>query len=238
MFRVLLFTAAVGVYGQQALKDALGLTEMQIWQLQQEKKPIAVVPSGIASAARRSGDFALPRPYKESLSEALHNPILDASQQAKLAEIVKVMDRWRAASEAIAMGLIRAEQWPGDSACLPYPIRAFPSEFDISDAQLEQLERLQQATQEPLWVQIRAKDMARSALLDSKSPAAAQLSADIHRLSQQLAATRPPRDLTLAILSDAQKAKIAAFEADSKLTREAIELKLIPTPVYGEPLCQ
>jgi hypothetical protein len=224
LFRALLLTAAVSAFGQQALKDVLGLTEMQIWQLRQEK-PAPVVPRGTASAGRRPGDFAATRPYKDSLNEALQNPILDPSQQAKLAEIVKVLDRWRAASEAIAMGLIRAEQWPGPSACLPYPIRAFPSEFDISDAQLEQLERLQRAAEAPLWVQIKEKAMARS-------------EADLNKLNQQLAATRPPRDLTLAILNDAQKAKVAAFELDSKLTREAIELKLIPTPVYGEPLCQ
>lgn len=163
LFRVLLFAAAGSVFGQTALKDALGLTEMQMWQVRQEK-PARVAPRSVAAVGRSPGipgDFANARPYKVSLDEALHNPILDASQQAKLADIVKVLDRWRAASEAIAMGLIRAEQWPGSSACLPYPIRTFASEFDLSDAQVGHLERLQQAAREPLWVQIREKDMAR-----------------------------------------------------------------------------
>ncbi len=236
LLRSILLLAVSGL-GQTALKDALGLTEMQIWQLRQEK-PAPVTQGGIAAAGRRSGDFAWMRPYKDALDEALRNPILDAVQQAKLAEIVKVLDRWRAAAEAMAMGLIGPAQWPASSQCLTYPIRAFPSEFDLSDAQLEQLVRLQRAAVEPLWVQIREKAMARSEMSDSKSPAAAQLSADIDRLSQRVAATRLARDLALAILNDAQRAKVAAFELDLKLVREAIECKLIPAPPIGEALCQ
>jgi hypothetical protein len=45
---VLLLTAAVSVFGQQALKDALGLTEMQIWRLRQDKRA-AVAPNGVAA---------------------------------------------------------------------------------------------------------------------------------------------------------------------------------------------
>jgi hypothetical protein len=39
------------------------------------------------------------------------------------------------------------------------------------------------------------------------------------------------------VLNDAQKAKVAAFEADLELGREAVELHLIATPNWGEVLC-
>jgi hypothetical protein len=240
LFRALLLTVAVSAFGQslhQALKDALWLTEMQIWQHRQEK-PAAIASRGTASSSRALGvpSGNLPMDYSASLQRALENPILDASQQAKLAGIVKVLDRWRAASEVMAMGLIATGEWPW-STCLPYPLRAFASEFDLSDAQVEQLERLQRAAQEPLWAQIREKAMA-SELLDSKSPAAVRFTADISKLSQQLAAIRPPRDHILAVLNEGQRANIAAFELDLELVREAIEIKLIPDPPKGEDLCQ
>jgi hypothetical protein len=239
LFRSVLLIAIAGrVFGQQTLKDALGLTEMQIWQLRQAK--LAVSPPRTAALGRQPGvpTGTNNMEYSASVQGALQNPILDASQQAKLREIVNVLDRWRTASEAMAMGLISAAQWPGSSVCLPYPIRTFPTEFDVSDAQLEQWGRLQRAIQEPLWAQIREKAMARSELLDSKSQAGIQLDADLSKLNQQLAETRPPRDLLLAILNNAQKARVAVFEADLKLVREAIELKLIPRPEQGEALCQ
>jgi hypothetical protein len=238
MFRVLLLAMAGGVFGQQALKDALGLTEMQMWQLRQEK-PVMAAASGLAAAGRRAG-IPMGNPemeYSALLERAVRNPILDASQQAKLRGIAKVLERWRTASEAMAMGLISAAQWPGSGTCLPYPIRTYPAEFDFSEAQLEQWGRLQRAIQEPLWVQIREKAMARSELADPKSPAGIQLDAELSKLNRQLAA-RPPRDLVLAILNDAQRVKVAAFESDLKLVREAMEIKLIPTPVQGESLCQ
>jgi hypothetical protein len=49
--------------------------------------------------------------------------------------------------------------------------------------------------------------------------------------------SRPPHDLALAVLDDPQRAKIAALEATLQAASEAIELKLIPAPQRGEPLC-
>ena len=214
---VLLAAAAVSVAGQTALKDALGLTEMQMWQLRQELRSPG--PQGNALG------FRPPHDASASLQRALRNPTLDASQQAKLAEIAKVLDRWRTASEAIATGLIRVSQWPGSSACLPYPIRAFASEFELSVAQVEQFEGLQRAAEEPIWVRIREKEKA-------------QLASEVSKLSQQIAAIRPPRDLAIAVLNDAQRAQLAAFETAMTLAREAIEMKLIPASSVGEVLCQ
>jgi hypothetical protein len=239
LFRVLLLTA-VGAWGQarfEALKDALGLTEMQIWQIQQPK-PVAIVPSGIASAARRPGiPFNPPMDYSASLDRALQNPILDASQQAGLAEIVKVLKRWNMASEAIVAGLIDARQWPGSTLCL-YPLHVFASELHLSDAQVAQLETFRRAAREPLETQIAEKEKARAALPDPKSPAVIELTADISKLRQQLAVAAPPRNLALAILNDAQKVQLAALETALQLVSEAIDLKLIPDPPKGEPLCQ
>lgn len=99
LLRSVLLLAAVSAFGQTALKDALGLTEMQMWQLRQEKP--APAAAGGAAAGRRSGiPVTMPVDYAASLRQALQNPILDASQQAKLTEIVKVLDRWNMASEA------------------------------------------------------------------------------------------------------------------------------------------
>jgi hypothetical protein len=223
LFRsVLLIAVATGVFGQQALKDALGLTEMQIWQLRQVK-PIPVAHGDRAAAGRRPGDFAVMRPDEESLDEALHNPILDAVQQAKLTEIVKVLNRWAKASEAITAGLIDAGQWPGSALCL-YPIPTYASEFHLSDSQVQRLEQLKRAAREPLETQIADKAANRSTM-------------EIARLYQQLGATRAPRELALAVLDDAQRTQLATFEVGLKLVREAIELKLIPVPPRGEPLC-
>ncbi len=228
---VLLLVGAVGVFGQ-SLQDTLALTEMQIWQLRQEK-PAAVAPGGRAAAGRRPGDFAAMRPYEELLDEALHNPILDASQQAKLAEIAKVLDRWNMASEAMVAGLINVQQWPGGISC----IVPHPSEFGLSDSQRKELEQIHA----PLKAAIAEKDAERLKLrlisgLRSDSAEIAQVDAEISELRAKWS-SEPLRSLSRAVLNDAQMAKLAAFEVDLKLVREAIELKLIPDPPKGEPLC-
>ncbi|HTB13677.1 MAG TPA: hypothetical protein VK752_19010 [Bryobacteraceae bacterium] len=226
LFRaVLLLAVAVHVLGQPALKELLGLTEMQIWQLQQQAKPVPIAPPGRALGYRPGIPTGHP-PMDDpaSLQRALQNPILDASQQAKLAEIVKVLSRSKMASDAIVAGLIDVKQWPGSTLCFYYPIYALStSEFHFSDSQVQQLDRLQRAAREPLEKQIAI---------------AAQPAAGISKLREQLAATRPPRDLALAVLNEAQKAQLATFVTDLGLVREAIELKLIPDPPKGEVLCQ
>jgi hypothetical protein len=49
--------------------------------------------------------------------------------------------------------------------------------------------------------------------------------------------SRPPRDLALAVLDDAQRTNLLAFENALQVANEAIELRLIPVPMHGEPLC-
>lgn len=229
---VLLLAASVNTFSQESLKNALALTESQVWLIQQKKpKPARIDAHGPAN---------LPKPYSESLLEALQNPILDASQQAKLAEIVKVLDRWKMASEAIAAGLIDAGQWPGYTLCF-FSLRAFPEELGLSELQVSRLEELQRIAQAPEWAQIREKAMRRDEFLNSglrkDSAEVIQLNSDISKLSKLLATTKPARNLTLGVLDEVQKAKLAAFEIDLKLTGEAIQFKLIPAIQKGEILC-
>jgi hypothetical protein len=240
LFRgVLLLVVAVSAVGQTALKDVLGLTEQQMWELRLEK-PVPVAPRGIASGERRLYDpAARPMDYSASLQKALQNPILDASQQAKLAEIVKVLGRWKMAAEAIAAGLIREEQWLGQALC-PESIRAFPAELGLSESQLSRLEELRRAAEAPFFAQLREMAMRRDQLLksglsvDSPEVKATENS----KLYQQMGAIRQRRDLAFSVLDEAQKSTLAAFENDLKLTAGAMQLKLIPYVPKGEVLCQ
>jgi hypothetical protein len=92
----------------------------------------------------------------------------------------------------------------------------------------------------PLWVLIRAKAMRRSELLNSgasaDSPEVVELGLETNELQARTNA-RPPREAVLAILDDDQKAKLAAFETELQVAREAIALGLIPAPVMYEILC-
>jgi hypothetical protein len=49
--------------------------------------------------------------------------------------------------------------------------------------------------------------------------------------------SRPPHDLALAALDGSQRANLTAFETALQVANEAMELRLIPTPLHGEPLC-
>ncbi len=223
-----------------ALKQALGLSDAQVSQLQQTP-PKAIVrpaPTGSAVAIYQAGRFSgMPRqltPSEDSLR------VLDDAQRAKLAVIQKVLDRLGAATLAIEFGLISEQQWPGSAQC-PVRYDAYAAEFGLSESQMRQLERLTQAAREPLWAQLRAYDMQRSEVLNSgvsaDSPTVVQLGSEENNLQAQIGKTRPPHDLALAVLDEAQKAKLAAFETGLQLAREAIELGLIPKPVMGEILC-
>jgi hypothetical protein len=222
LFRsALLVAVALSVDGQTAVKDALGLTEMQIWQLRQQKP----------AAGRRRADFD-----KDSLNQALANPILDASQQAALAGIVKILNHLNMASEAIVAGLISPRQWPGSTLC-PSSIASNPSEFSLSDSQVRQLERLRDAARQPLDAQIAEQEKVRADLLNSGLPTD-QATGAISKSRQQWSETAPPRDLAIAVLDQTQRATLAAFETALQLVREAIDLNLIPDPSKGEVLCQ
>jgi hypothetical protein len=170
----------------------------------------------------------------------LRYQVLDESQRTRLAAIEKVLDLSEMASEAIVLGLITTEQWPGTSLCF-YPIRGHSWELNLSVDQVSQFERLQQSVRDPLFRQIREKVALQQELLkagmNSESPAVAQLESEISALSREAASARPQRDVLLALLDASQRAKLAAFEAALRVLSEAIELGLIPVPLKAEVLC-
>jgi|HubBroStandDraft_1064217.scaffolds.fasta_scaffold05283_7 hypothetical protein len=249
-FGLLFGAAASTLLGQgsskpyEALKDALRLSDYQVMQLQQRSLVAAAVnPPPTGSAARRTTDSMSTTGWIDlqmQNANSLRNQVLDDSQQSKLKEIEKVLDRWDAASLAITLGLIAPQRWPGISLCY-YPIRSYASELSLSDSQILQLERLQQAARDPLYAQIAEKETHRVALLNSgssaDSAAVVHLISEISELGHQATETRPRRDLALATLDDTQKAKVAAFETALQLASEAIELGLIPVQPKGEVLC-
>jgi hypothetical protein len=162
---------------------------------------------------------------------------MDDSHKAKLSEIAKTLERSGAASMAIDLGLLRQEQWPGgaDSVCHRpyYAYSGRPLEFGMTESQIQQLLEIRRVAGFPLWPQVREKAMQRQALLDSgvsaDSPAVVQLGLDSDRLQRQISA-RPSRDVVMSLLDSAQKAKLAEFEKELELLRQAVELGLIFDP--------
>jgi hypothetical protein len=229
-FGLWLATAPLSVLGQapanryEALQHALGLSDSQMQQLEQR-----------SPAARRAVDGSN---FRAPNGDTHRDRILDDSQEAKLRVIAKVLDDWKAASFSVVLGLMSAQQWPGQSLCYE-PIGFYASEFGFSDAQVWKLEQLREAAREPLFAQI--KEASRQLELlnagDGNSPAANQLRSELSKLHDRVAEIGPPRDLTLAILDDAQKAKLAVFETAVRLAREAMDLGLIPVVLKGEVLC-
>lgn len=165
--------------------------------------------------------------------------MLDETQRAKLAEIEKVLNRGSMATQAVVRGLMTAGDWPGMPLC-PTRIEASRSELNLSDAQVAEFERIEQAARQPVEQQIWQKADLHRALLNSgsreDSPAVVEVMADIAKLQKQFDEIKPPREQVLAVLDDAQKAKLAEFQRALELVREAIELRLFYS-VRGEVFC-
>jgi hypothetical protein len=241
---VLLAGAAAALTAQESsdrygpLIRALALTDAQISQLPQElPAPVRAALTGGRVAAYSAGRPAMPPPRPGDL---IRSSLLDSAQQAKLAEIAKVLQQETAAG-AIVLGLMDAREWPWGWTCPLYPIGAYAPEFGLSSAQVTQFEQLEQAARQPIIEQEWAKQKRHRELLESgaseDSPEVTQLMAEISELMKQSAAVRPPHDAALAALTDAQRTKLAAFQADLELAREAAELRLVLAPWPGEGLC-
>ncbi len=141
-----------------ALKYALGLSDSQLAQIQvlhlQERNAAEAAGNqrspGIYSAARQAGDFAGANSVSKSRKEAvdsLRNQVLNDWQRAKLSVTEKVLDQSEIASQAIVLGLMTTEQWPGGSLCY-YPIRnqsGLGLSLSLSPAQVLQFGDLQKA---------------------------------------------------------------------------------------------
>jgi hypothetical protein len=131
----------------EALQQALALSDPQISQLrQQSPAPIPTDRQTTRSASRRAGNFGQFTPQQWDSSR--RDRILDSSQQAKLVTIAKVLDRYELAALAITAGLIDAQEWPGATLCF-YPISVSAAALALRDSQVQDLERLRQATPKP-----------------------------------------------------------------------------------------
>lgn len=185
----------------EALKHAIGLSDSQVLQLQQESPAAArsrtrTMDSPSASAFRqRIGDAAGARNLPAETVDSLQDSILDDSQRIKLAAIKKVLDHRDAAALALEFGLISRRQWPGGPLCDSYPIGAYAyaSDLGLSESQRLQFSQLKREAES--------------------------------------AGTTPRHDLALAVLDETQKASLAAFENALLLASEAVELRLISIAV-------
>lgn len=222
--------ASAGDY--TALRQALALSDIQMQQILSARPGVLKANVWGMSGAMRMG-----KPYWEG-AESSGAGILDESQQARLPEIAKVLQRHNAASGAIVLGLISAQQWPGPSLCF-YPVHYYQSEFRLSTSQVGQFMHLEAIARDSRVAQIREMDARRLQLLASglsaDSPEVRQLALDVGGLRSQVA--RPPRDQARALLNNEQRAMLADFERALELAKEAIELGLIPDPPKGEVLC-
>jgi len=164
---------------------------------------------------------------------------LNQAQQAKLTEIAKVFDRTDMAAGAIVLGLLDRSEWQGTMLCY-YPVRSYAKEFGLGNSQVSRFEELQQMVREPFASQINEKLKAYSELTragwGAQSPQVVQLMSEVSDLRAQAQKVIPMRE-RLGLLNDAQRAKLAAFQADLELAREALELHLIPEPSRYEMLC-
>jgi Spy/CpxP family protein refolding chaperone len=109
----------------------------------------------------------------------------------------------------------------------------------LTDAQLQQLQALQRTKQmasQAIYQQIGAKQKQLNDMLNSDKPDAqtlGQLEIDMANLRKQTMGTASVKDQALAILTDAQKAKLADLQNAMKLQRaagEALGLGLIDPP--------
>jgi hypothetical protein len=243
---VLLAGAAVALTAQVSadrygpLIRALALSDAQMSQLPQPlPAPVRAAPT--AGRVAMYPPHILPVPFPRG-GDLIPGSVLDSAQQAELAEIAKVLQRPQTSAGAVALGLMDAREWPWGWACPPLlPIQAYAQAFALSGAQMTQFEQLEQTVRQPIFEQEWAKQNRHRELLDSgaseDSAEVKQLMAEISELSKQSYAIRPPHDAALAVLTDAQRTKLAEFQADLELAREAVDLRLVVAPWAGEGLC-
>jgi Spy/CpxP family protein refolding chaperone len=125
--------------------------------------------------------------------------------------------------------------------------QALKQALGLTDAQTQQLQDLQknrQAKTQAIYQQISDKQKQLNDALASASPDAAaigQLEIDMGNLRKQIGAGQSVRDEALALLNDAQRAKLTDLQNALQLQRaanEAIGLGLIspPAPVVTPPM--
>ena len=151
LFGCLMAAASWGVWGLgtagdfAALKQALGLSDVQLAKLRQPKAPpVRPATGGIAFSYTGGARIAT----LERNGDPVQIAILDDAQRARLAEIDQVTARQDAAELATRFGLIPAGLWPGEMCGYPIGVYSFAAELGLSEAQRQALTRLQWEAQE------------------------------------------------------------------------------------------
>jgi hypothetical protein len=179
------------------------------------------------------------------LHDNLVPSLLDSTQRVKLAEMAKVLQRYDTSASAIVLGLMDGKEWPSGWPCFVPNARAdvYSREFDLTAEQVRRFEQLQHDVRQRAVDQITEIEirLGKLKLLPGQSlpPSEwAAFSEEISKWVKQRDEARPPRELAMAALSEAQKAKLAAFRAGLELAREALELHLIRVPPLPDPFCR
>jgi hypothetical protein len=179
------------------------------------------------------------------LHDNLVPSLLDSTQRVKLAEMAKVLRRYDTSASAIVLGLMDGKEWPSGWPCFVPNARAdvYSREFDLTAEQVRRFEQLQHDVRQRAVDQITEIEirLGKLKLLPGQSlpPSEwAAFSEEISKWVKQRDEARPPRELAMAALSEAQKAKLAAFRAGLELAREALELHLIQVPPLPDPFCR
>ena len=166
---------------------------------------------------------------------------LNPAQQWKLAEIAKVLQRYQTSAGAVVLGLMDAEEWPSGWACgLNSNINAYAKEFDLTAEQVTRLGQLQQDVRQRAVDGIREIENRYAKLMPGQGipPAEwATVQQETAKLVKRRDEARPPRDLAMALLNEAQKTQFAAFRSDLELAREALALHLVRVPPLPEVFC-
>jgi hypothetical protein len=166
-------TAQVSSDRYGPLIRAPALTDAQMSQLPQvPTAPVRAAPTGGGvEASTRVGSFTYgsrPVGFPQAV-DLIPGTVLDSAQQAKLAEIAKVLQRYDTAASAIVLGLMDAEEWPAGWPCVKPYSRAdnYSKEFDLTAERVRRFEKLQQDVRQRavdhLWETGNRTSKARSA---------------------------------------------------------------------------
>ena len=133
---------------------------------------------------------------------------------------------------ALVMELTSAYQWPRHLC--PRETHGAVSDLDLTSTQLLELQNQRQSAGSSLVPEIAWREWRQTVSGYPDSPAVIKAISELPALREQAAGRR---DDALAVLNDAQKAKLAEFESALQLLSEARALRLIPCLGCGEALC-
>jgi hypothetical protein len=229
--------------------DAFAVSARQIGMM--SRRSFTLLVGALVLAGQQSSDRYGPLIRALALTDAqvaqfhdnLGPSMLDGTQRVRLAEIARVLQRYDTSASAIVLGLMDDKEWPSGWPCFVPNARAdvYSKEFDLTAEQVRQFQQLQHD------VRLRAVDQITEAgkrlgklLPGQRLPPSewVTLQEETAKCVKQRDEARPPRDLAMAVLDEAQKAKLAAFRADLELAREALELHLIRVPPLPDPFCR